>query len=141
MAAARPADQRVGCHKQGALHLGSQSWQPLVGWIADLPVLLSFHAERSLPDLTPTGLPQTLFEISPSLASLVDLHEPQFIKFEPESFKYHRHLAGLGASGLEVNPCLVRLGTTGALPSASASMLGFVCEHACQASACTGPCM
>ena len=82
----------------------SQAWQPLVGWVADWPVLLSFLAERSLPDLTPTALPQTLFDVSPSLASLVNLHEPEFIKFEADSFEYHRHLAGLGASGLEVNP-------------------------------------
>ena len=86
-------------------------------------------------------MPQTLFDISLSLASLVDLHEPDFVKFVATSFENHRHLAGLGAWGLEVNPCLVRLGTTGALPSATASMLGFVCEHACQASACYGPCM
>ena len=29
--------------------------------------------------------------------------EPEFVKLEPESFEYHRPLAGLGASGLEVN--------------------------------------
>jgi len=83
VAAARPADQRVGCRKRGVLHPGSPSWQPVVGCVAGWPVLLSFHAERSLPDLTPTALPQTLFEISPSLASLVDLHEPDFVEFRP----------------------------------------------------------
>lgn len=57
---------------------------------------------------------QTLSAVSPSLASLVKLHEPQFVRFEGHSVDYDRHLAGLSASGVEVNPCLVRLGANGA---------------------------
>ncbi|KAK9841746.1 hypothetical protein WJX81_000306 [Elliptochloris bilobata] len=56
-----------------------------------------------------------LSSISTSLADLVNIHDPSFVRFEGESLEYHKHAAGMGATGLEVNPCLMRLGLVGAV--------------------------
>ena len=68
----------------------------------------SLHCNSTL------ALLQVLNDISPSLASTVKFHEPEFVKVEGHSVEWHNHLVGLGGTGLSVNPCLVRLGAVGA---------------------------
>lgn len=59
------------------------------------------------------ALLQELQKISPSLASMVKVHDPEFVKFEAHSMEWKNHFAGLGATGLSVSPCLVRMGAVG----------------------------
>ncbi len=54
--------------------------------------------------------------LSPTLGGLIKLHDPAFVKIKGSSISYHKHLGGVGATGVDVQPCLVRLGTAGAQP-------------------------
>jgi len=61
---------------------------------------------------------QEVEKLSPALGGLIHLHEPEFVKVHGTSVAIHHHLAGVGATGLDVQPCLVRLGAAGAPPRA-----------------------
>ena len=79
----------------------------------DLPHTISFLPRSRLLNSV-LALLQALTNISPSLASMVKFHEPEFAKFESHSVEWHNRVAGLGATGLSISPCLVRMGAVGA---------------------------
>ena len=68
------------------------------------------------PGLTRARGAQAVTKLSPALGSLITFHDPEWVKVKGTSVTYHKHLAGVGATGIDVQPCLVRLGTAGAQP-------------------------
>jgi len=87
---------------------------------------------------------QEVEKLSPALGGLIHLHEPEFVKVHGTSVAIHHHLAGVGATGLDVQPCLVRLGAAGAPPARRAcSGAGRAGQGACcpgRSARCCAPC-